>query len=98
MQLQKEKHVDKPMPSSDSGELNDLALEEIVDTQMTNDRVSNLKYESVRIDSQAVVFIRANPGKKETTDRSGSHAFSFEQWSDYCRNFRYFICNAEVAT
>ena len=40
-------------------------------------RVSNLKYESVRIDSQAVVFIRANPGKKETTDRSGLHAFSF---------------------
>ena len=25
-------------------------------------RVSNLKYESVSIDSQAVVFIRANPG------------------------------------
>ena len=36
-------------------------------------RVSNLKYECVRIDSKTVVFIRANPGKKETTDRSGSH-------------------------
>ena len=36
-------------------------------------RVSNLKYESVRIDFKAVVFIRANPGKKETTDGSGSH-------------------------
>ena len=36
-------------------------------------RVSNLKYESVRIDFKAVVFITANPSKKETTDRSGSH-------------------------
>ena len=36
-------------------------------------RVSNLKYESVRIDFKTVVFIRANPGKKETTDGSGSH-------------------------
>ena len=36
-------------------------------------RVSNLKYGSVRIDSKTVVFIRANPGKKETTDGSGSH-------------------------
>ena len=32
-----------------------------------------LKYESVRIDFKAVVFIRANPGKKETTDGSDSH-------------------------
>ena len=39
----------------------------------TISRVSNLKYESVRIDFKAVVFIRANPGKKETTDRSGPH-------------------------
>ena len=36
-------------------------------------RVSNLKYESVRIGSKTVVFIRANPGKKETTDGLGSH-------------------------
>ena len=36
-------------------------------------RVSNLKYESVRIDSKTVVFIRANPGKKETTEESGSN-------------------------
>ena len=35
-------------------------------------RVSNLKYESVRIDFKAVVFIRTNLGKKETADRSGS--------------------------
>ena len=41
------------------------------------DKVSNLKYESVRVDSKTVVFIRPNPGKKETTDRSGSDAFSF---------------------
>ena len=34
-------------------------------------RVSNLKYESVRIDFKTVVFIRANPGKKP--DESGSH-------------------------
>ena len=34
-------------------------------------RVSKLKYESVRIDFKAVIFIRANPDKKETTDRSG---------------------------
>ena len=40
---------------------------------LTITRVSNLKYESLRIDFKTVVFIRANPGKKETTDRSGSH-------------------------
>ena len=40
-------------------------------------RVSNLKYESVRIGSKTVVFIRANPGKKETTDGLGSHVISF---------------------
>ena len=39
----------------------------------SSSRVSNLKYESVRIDFKTVVFIRANPGKKETTDGSGSH-------------------------
>ena len=37
-------------------------------------RISNLKYGSVRIDSKAAVFIRANPGKKETTDGSDLHA------------------------
>ena len=36
-------------------------------------RVSNLKYESARIDSKTVVFIGANPGKKETTEGSGSN-------------------------
>ena len=46
---------------------------EIEISQVPNYRVSNLKYESVRFDFKAVVFIRANPGKKETTDRSGSH-------------------------
>ena len=46
-------------------------------------RVSNLKYESVRIDSKTVVFIRANPGKKETTDRSASHAFFFRDWCTF---------------
>ena len=35
-------------------------------------RVSNLKYEVARIDSKTVVFRRANPGKKEITDGSGS--------------------------
>ena len=40
-------------------------------------RVSNLKYGSVRIDSKTVVFIRANPGKKETTDGSSSHVIFF---------------------
>ena len=40
---------------------------------------SNLKYESVCIDSKTVVFIRANPGKKETTDRSGSHVNSIQK-------------------
>ena len=35
----------------------------------TNDRVSNLKYESVRIDSKTVVFIRTNHRKKPQTDR-----------------------------
>ena len=39
-------------------------------------RVSNLKYESVRWFQNSSFHI-ANPGKKETTDRSGSHAFSF---------------------
>ena len=42
------------------------------------DKVSNLKYESVHIDSKAVVFIRSNPGKKDTTERVGLHTFSFE--------------------
>ena len=41
------------------------------------DRVSNLKYESVCIGSKTVVFIRANPDKKETTDGLGSHVISF---------------------
>ena len=40
-------------------------------------RVSNLKYESVRIGSKTVVFIRVNPGKKETTNGLGSHVISF---------------------
>ena len=44
-----------------------------VATHALTNRVSNLKYESVRIDFKAVVFIRANPGKKETTDGSASH-------------------------
>jgi len=35
------------------------------------DQVSNLKFESVRIDS--VTFIRAKPSKKEIKDRSSSH-------------------------
>ena len=42
-------------------------------------RVSSLKYESVRFDFKAVVFIlRANPGKEETTDGSDSHEFYSE--------------------
>ena len=41
------------------------------------DGVSNLKYESVHIDSKTVVFIRSNLGKKDTTERLGLHAFSF---------------------
>ena len=40
-------------------------------------RVSNLKYGSVPINSKTVVFIRANPGKKETTDGSSSHVIFF---------------------
>ena len=42
---------------------------------MVNPKVgyTNLKYESVRIEFKTVVFIRANPGKKEITDGSGSH-------------------------
>ena len=43
------------------------------------DRVSNLKYESVRIAFKTVVFIRANPGKKETTDGSGSHVIFIQK-------------------
>ena len=42
--------------------------------------MSNLKYGSVRIDSKTVVFIRANPGKKETTDGSSSHVMFFRDW------------------
>ena len=33
------------------------------DLNMPHSRVSNLKYESVRIDFKAVVLISANPGK-----------------------------------
>ena len=43
------------------------------------DRVSNLKYESVCIDFKTVVFIRANPGKKETTDGSGSYVIFIQK-------------------
>ena len=49
-------------------------------------RVSNLKYESVRIDSKTVVFVRANPGKKETTDGSGSYVIFFRDWCTACRS------------
>ena len=45
--------------------------------KLTTLRVPNLKYESVRIDSKTVVFIRANPGKKETTEGSGSNVNLF---------------------
>ena len=43
--------------------------------ELKNDygRVSNLKHESVHIDSKTVLFIRTNFGKKETTDGSDSH-------------------------
>ena len=34
-------------------------------------RVSNLNYESVRIDSKTVLFIRANPDMKETAEGAG---------------------------
>ena len=43
--------------------------------------MSNLKYEGVRIET--VVFIRANPGKKETTDRSGSHVNFIRDWCTF---------------
>ena len=33
--------------------------------------------QSLHIDSKTVVFIKANPGKKETTDGSGSHVIFF---------------------
>ena len=46
-------------------------------------RVSNLKYESVRIDSKTVVFITANPGKKETTDGSGLHVNFIRDWCTF---------------
>ena len=49
------------------------------ETPGTKVRVSNLKYESVRIDFKTVVFIRANPGKKETTDGLGSHVNFIEK-------------------
>jgi len=44
------------------------SLEVCIVREKTNIRVSNLKYVSVRIDSKTVVFVRPNPGKKETTD------------------------------
>ena len=45
--------------------------------------MSNLKYESVRIDSKTVVFIRANPGKKETTNGSGLRVNSIRDWCTF---------------
>ena len=36
-----------------------------------------IKYEVLHIDSKTVVFIKANPGKKESTDGSGSHVIFF---------------------
>ena len=46
-------------------------------------RVSNLKYGSVRIDFKTVVFIRANQGKKETTDGLGLHVIFFQDWCTF---------------
>ena len=45
--------------------------------------MSNLKYESVRIDFKTVVFIRANPGKKETTDGSGLRVNFIRDWCTF---------------
>lgn len=42
-------------------------------------RISNLKYESVHIDSKIVVFTRAHSDKKEVRDRPGSHVKFFEE-------------------
>ena len=39
--------------------------------------------ESVRIDSKTVVFIRANPGKKETTDGSGLCVNFIRDWCPF---------------
>ena len=43
------------------------------------DRISNLKYESIRIDSKIVVFTRAHSDKKEMRDGPGSHVKFFEE-------------------
>ena len=48
-----------------------------------NYRVSNMKYESVRVDSKTVVFIIANPGKKETTDGSGLRVNFIRDWCTF---------------
>ena len=45
--------------------------------------MSNLKYESLRIDSKTVVFIRANPGEKETTDGSGLRVNFIRDWCTF---------------
>ena len=45
--------------------------------------MSNLKYESVRVDSKTVVFIIANPGKKETTDGSGLRVNFIRDWCTF---------------
>ena len=42
-------------------------------------RVSNLKYESICIDSKIVVFTTAHSDKKETRDGPGSHVKFFEE-------------------
>ena len=54
-------------------------LVKIHDHSRTRGRVSNLKYASVGTDFKTKVFIRSNPGKKETTDGSGLHVNFIEK-------------------
>ena len=79
-------------------------MQDDLDICSSKDRVSNLEYESVRICSKTVVFIRANPGKKETPQTdwvrmsflSGSVHFSGsckfrEKWHVTRQKFRFAV-------
>ena len=57
-------------------------------------RVCNLKYKVLRIDSKTVVFIRANPGKKETANGPGLHViFIWKQFLEVVNPENWCVTN-----
>ena len=80
--VEQKKKKESPSSEEKSEGRNTIALR-LAKGRHSYHRVSNLKYESVRIDSKTVVFIRANPGKKETTDGSGLRVNFIRDWCTF---------------